>query len=223
VTGQQSYRTYAGPPRPAKHTWWTPNPIPSTGAIVRFHYNQNQRLLAGCRDVNWFGANPWEAAAPFLLHPMEFDGHGQWHIDLPVTSNSNGGVQFLFTDSQPSIYDKNGGGSGNDYWAQIGGRATWAPDPVAPGDTLSLVYQSTGGLLDGSTNINAHVGFDGWEGADWQDVSSMPMTETTPGVWTLDIVVPTNRRMTVNFVFNNGDAWDNNSNRNWNAFIGEPE
>lgn len=216
-------RLYAGDGPEAGPVHWSPNPVPATGATLRVYYNQNGRALAGRADVNWYGANPNTNTAPYLLEPMTFVSNGIWMIDLPVAPMADGEVKFLFTDPLPSIYDKNGGTGGGDYSAQIGGRATWSPDPVAPGDTLTITYDAAGGPLATSADVSLHLGFDGWESSGWQDVQTYVMTPVSGTVWTADIAVPSNRTMTVNFVTKNAaeTTWDNNNNRNWAAFIGE--
>lgn len=232
ATAAEFYRAYSGPGQPFRHVRWSPNPIPNTGAVVRFWYYQNQRALAGRRDIHWYGnTGYYTSGIPFFLNPMTFTGDGAWYIDQAIPpiagTNTAGHIQFLFTDAVPSIYDKNGGTGGNDYRAQYAGRATWTPDPVAPGAILSITYNTAGGPLVGATSLYLHVAFDGWEGSGWQGIINNPrpaLTEVGGGIWTIDLEVPTNRFRTVNFCFTtlpttDAGTWDNNGLRDWQAFI----
>jgi hypothetical protein len=87
--------------------------------------------------------------------------------------------------------------------------------PSAPtnGELFTITYNAAGGLLAAATNVNAYVGFE----EQWFDAGERRMTNTGGTVWSLAFPVPTNRGLSVNFIFNgqtNGSPttlWDNES------------
>ena len=227
VTAPFSFYRVVTPGYPGDFVWWTPASIPKEGATVRVFYKQSQRALDGQPQVLWFGNNP--AANPVESLPMTFSGEGQWYIDLNVSSNNDTFVEFEFTEPGFSIFDKNGGPTGPKYRAQVGGRAAWSPDPVAPGGTLTISYNATGTSLDGLDPLHVWLDFDGWEGGAWNGaVHATQMSNVGSNLWEVSIPVPASASKTANWVFKSGTTpaqtggtvqWDNNNSRDWNAFI----
>ena len=228
-------------------TWWEPNPLPPTGGMLRVYFNQNRKNTAGANPVYWYGAFTPEPGAPFSALPMSFDGDGQWHIDVNVPSNDNGHVQFLVIDTDGFVagtkQDKNrhvdgsnAGSLGGDYGAMIGGRASWAPDPVVPGEDLTITYNKAGGPLANEPDINIWLDYDGWEELlPWNGaLHETPMVQTgDTNVYEVTVTVPTSTKITASFVFKTpplgssaGQQFDGNPaptatapGRDWNAFV----
>lgn len=233
VTGisssSQVYRVVT-PGYPRDIVWWTPASIPKTGGTVRVFYNQSKRALDGRPQIIWNGNNP--IATPTQQLPMTFAGQGRWYLDLLIASNADTYVEFEFTEPTLTVFDKNGGTSGPKYRAQIGGRATWAPDPVAPGGNLVIAYDATGGILAGLSPVHVWLDFDGWEGTGWNGANNAAaMSNVGSNLWEVTIPVPSTATKSVNWVFKTGATptatggtvqWDNNNTRDWNAFIRQP-
>lgn len=221
----EHYRAFAGPPKPLQGVRWEPSILPATGGTLRIYYNQHSRALAGFRDVRWFGANP--SGGAFVQDTMTFEGDGLWTIDLQVASNDNGHVQFLFVDPPPTIYDKNGGTSGSDYQAMIGGRASMSPDPAVQGQTVTITYDAVGGPLQDEPAVSIWQDFDGWEGGSWDGSlgeAAMSNVGVNSNLWETTFNVPSSALMTVNWVFKQpgppgSSTFDNNNSRDWSAFI----
>jgi hypothetical protein len=220
---QEAYRAYGGPGHPFRHTSWTPNPALATGGLLRIRYCQNNRALAGARVI--FCHAEVTNGAPWADVPMTFTSNGQWFADFEVASNANRHLGFTVVNRDYSISDRNGGAwpAGKDYAVQVGGRASWTPDPVAPGGNLTVTYDAAGGPLEGVSNLYLHAGFDNWETSTWTDHASLPMTSLGGNRWQVVLPVPAARTMTANFVFKNAaeSLWDSNDGNDWNAFIGE--
>ena len=227
VTDSHEFYRVVTPGYPGDFVWWTPASIPKEGATVRVYYTQSQRALDGQPQVLWFGRNP--VANPEEALPMTFAGQGQWYIDLEIASNNNTHVEFEFTEPSFSIFDKNSGTGGNNYQAQVGGRASWAPDPVAPGGTLTISYDATGSSLENLDPLHVWLDFGGWEGGAWNGANhATQMTNVGSNLWEVSVPVPPTATRTANWVFKSGASpaqtggtvqWDNNNTRDWHAFI----
>ncbi|MCS6771681.1 MAG: hypothetical protein NZ740_06600 [Kiritimatiellae bacterium] len=208
------YAAYAGPAKTNIGIWFTPNPLPATGGVLRVWYRQHSRSLAGARDVGLTGN--WNSWGPGL--PMTFVGDGVWYYDLAVSPSAPTAIIFKARtvsenwDNGPDVYAYKGNG-----------RATWTPNSPTNGGLLTITYDSSTGPLNGSPTVSAWVGFD----EPWHGVSAIPMTNIGPNLWQLAITVPTNRVLSVNWVFRNaaGTTWDSESTpggRQYRAFISPP-
>lgn len=196
------YAASAGAAKPAEGVWFNPNPLPDTGGVLRVWYRQHSRTLAGSRVVGLTG--PWNGWGNG--QPMTFYSDGSWYYDLTVGVADSSIVVFK-ARSTDGTWE-----SGSDVYAYKGyGRMTWSPASPTNGELLAITYNANGGPLAAATNVNAYVGFD--EG--WSDVGNRRMTNAVgeTNVWVISFVVPTNRTLSVNAVFNNGGAtWDSEGN-----------
>lgn len=209
--GAEFYRAFAGPPKSNIGLYFTPNPLPSTGGTLRVWYRQHGRSLAGERDVRLSGS--WNGWGP--AQPMTFAGDGAWFYDLPVGEAASSTVVFK-ARTMSGIWD-----SGPDVYAYKGtGRATWTPNSPTNGEVLTITYDNSTGNLTNSPTVSAWLGFD----ETWAEASAIPMTNIGGTTWQLSLAVPTNRVLSVNFVFRNaaGTIWDNESSpggRQYRVFI----
>ncbi|MEQ8818839.1 MAG: RICIN domain-containing protein [Sumerlaeia bacterium] len=108
-----------------------------------------------------------------------------------------------------------GGGGGGGGTGCEGCPTTVTTDPASPteGETVTVWYPSNGRPLQGSSNVNLYYGFDGWTG-----VQQVAMSNQGGGTFSVDITLP-DPSSELNFVFNNGSSWDNNSGQDWNVAI----
>lgn len=81
-----------------------------------------------------------------------------------------------------------------------------SPDPFDRGDSITVTYNSTGGVLAGVNPIRIHYGFNGFQGA-----TNTLMTSLGGNLWSHTLSFPTNRT-SIDFVFSNnaGSTFDNN-------------
>jgi hypothetical protein len=209
----ESFRIYAGAGNPGGPAFWTPNPVPSTGATLYVEFDQNHRNLAGERDVRWFGRI---LGGPFTnLIPMTFLNRGLWAASIPVPPATNDSLQFLFTNPQVNTFDKTW--NNRDFYVNVGGRVTWTPEMPAPGGTFTVTYNPAGSPLATATQVLFHHGFD-----NFQNVTTPAMTNVGTGsnLWTISIAVSNAWTNAVDWVFQNGaGTFDNNSGNDWRAFI----
>lgn len=205
------YAAYAGAAKPNIGIWFTPNPLPSTGGTLRVWFRQHSRSIAGARDVGLTG--PWNGWGPGV--PMAFAGDGAWYYDLFVSEAAPTAVIFK-ARTVSGEWD-----SGPDVYAYKGtGRATWTPISPTNGEVLTITYDNATGPLTNSPTISAWLGFD----EPWFGTTAIPMTNIGGTLWQTAIVVPTNRVLSVNWVFRNasGSIYDSESSpggRQYRAFI----
>jgi len=223
----EHYLAFSGLPKTFYGAWWSPNPVPLTGANLTVYYRQHSRALTGVRNVQISGGlfNGWSQS------PMTFIGDGVWKFDYTVPAVTNpAGYQFKFRAFNGSPFygynDSTGAGAGDNYILYQGSvRATWSPEVATNGEVLNIYYNSSTGPFTNATQINAWLGY----GEPWSG-SPVPMTNIAAGQWLTAVVVPTNATHSVNFVFNNGPAgagtgWDSendNGGRRWTVFIAQP-
>lgn len=227
VATPEMYRAFAGPPKPYKGVWWDPNPVPAGGGVTRIYFTQHSRALAGNRSVQIAGSfNGWTPS------PMVFMGDGTWYYDLTVNVGDPDNIEFKVRDLSGGTWLGMGGDEAwrPNYLAYKGTlRATWTPVAPTNGELFAITYDATGSALATATSVYARVGFD----ENWDDLLERQMTNTGGTVWDLAFPVPTNRSLSVNFVFNGyvppggGQVWDSESStpqgRQWRVFIAEPE
>ncbi len=223
TTLSESYRAFAGPPKPFAGVVIDPYPIPATGATVRIYYTQHSRGLTGDRNVqiagNWTTWNPV---------PMTFLGDGVWYYDLVANTSvfPNTEIKFKPRNLSGSFWDGMGGG-GNDFFVYVGDlRASYSNPNPTNGELLTITYDANGGPLAASTNVRAYVGFD----EQWFGAGNRQMTNTAgnTNIWEVSFEVPTNVVLSINFVFNGaigaGTTWDSEGSappngRQWRLFI----
>lgn len=213
LTAAEMYRPFAGPAQAFQGVRFDPNPVPSTGGILRVYYNQHSRGLPGDRNVQIAGTfSTWNP------QPMTFVSNGIWFVDAVISDVAATNIEFKPRNLSGSQWEGMGGG-GENYRAYKGyGRATWSPNSPTNQEILTITYDQAGGPLAAATNINAYVGFE----EQWYDAGNRAMTNIGATTWEIAFPVPTGRVLSVNFVFNNGATWDSESSggRLNRAFIG---
>ncbi|HVP12736.1 MAG TPA: DUF4932 domain-containing protein [Phycisphaerae bacterium] len=92
-------------------------------------------------------------------------------------------------------------------------RVLLTPDAPVAGKEVKFTYFAFFGPLAGSKQMTLHYGFD-----KWQQVVDLPMKKPAEETWELTLQVPPDAKQ-IDFVFTDGDKWDNNSGRDWHAII----
>ena len=216
------YRAFSGPAQPFRGVRFDPDPLPATGGTMRVFYTQHSRGLAGDRNVQIAGT--FTGWGP---QPMTFMGDGTWYYDALISEAVATNIEFKPRNLSGTQWEGMGGG-GENYRAYKGyGRATWTPNSPTNQELFTITYNAAGGPLAAATNVNAYYGFE----EQWFDAGNHTMTNIGGSVWEIAFPVPTNRSLSVNFVFNgqtNGSAtvfWDSESTaggRANRAFIKSP-
>ena len=202
---KEYYAPYAGLEPEAEPLYWTPNVIPTTATTWRVYFSQYKTNLKGMRSMTLTGA----FAGWGIGSNMTFLGDGRWMADIALPAAADGsGLSFKPRGGPASTWL-----DGGDLKAVRGtGGAAWSPVPPVSGELLTITLDVAGTPLATSSNVNLHRGFD-----NWQDVSSLPMTNTAGTVWEYTFPVPSNRTVSVDWVFNNGTTWY--SAGDWRAFM----
>ncbi|HMP77572.1 MAG TPA: hypothetical protein PKE12_14855 [Kiritimatiellia bacterium] len=200
------YRASAGPATPFQGVRIDPFPLDPTGGLLRIYYIQHSRGLVGDRNVHISGVfNSWAA------DPMTFIGDGVWRYEVLVDNATSSNVMFKPRNLAGTVWEQMTSGiPDNNYIVYKGfGRATWSPISPTNGETLTITYDNSTGKLTNSPTISAWLGYDEF----WSDSSSIPMTNIGGTLWQTAITVPTNRTLSVNFVFRNasGTIYDGES------------
>ncbi|MCB1070553.1 MAG: hypothetical protein H7A43_03300 [Verrucomicrobia bacterium] len=227
-----NFQAYSGPAPERTTTWWTPNPVPATGATVQVWFSQIGRENRGIPQVFFHGSLTADGSIDennWFSRPMTFLGNGLWTVSMDVAALTNGTkdqIRFGFRNELNGNWDGNywPGGSEN-YRMIVGSRATWTPENPGAGDLLTVTYDATGGVLEGGTNVYIHSGYNKYEGTDWVVAYETPMTNTGGETWTTTVQMPTNGFKTFNMLFRNlGDTttWDSEYDPlHWVVFPGE--
>ena len=90
------------------------------------------------------------------------------------------------------------------------------PDPPVAGRDVVITYLSRLGPLAGSKMMILHHGVN-----RWQQVQDAPMSRSTADGWVVTVNVPQEARQ-IDFVFTNGERWDNNSGGDWHKSTNPP-
>ena len=194
TTNREFYAAYAGLEPAGKDGYWTPNTIPATATTFRAHFTQFRTGLAGNRDVRITGSfTGWNDGTP-----MNFTGDGVWIADVALPDAAEGSI-VEFKYRKDSVWEP-----GSNLQVVRGGKASWTPDAPVPDAPFTLTFDAAGTSLAAATNVEVHVGFDGWTG-----VTDPPMTNSGGTVWAYTFTVPTNCSKRVDWVFRgqtNGSA-----------------
>jgi len=164
--------------------------------------------------VATIGNNGWQNTQDLVM--TNYSGTWKTTYQIPIGAGS---IDFVFHDGAENnrIYDNN---FGNDWnfgvanCADIPSAVSLAPPQPQGCVPLQISYEENAGLLQNASNVVLYIGRN-----NWQDIQSIPMGETSPGIWTNRYVIPDDTWQ-INFVFhNNGPetnrVWDNNSGQDW--------
>lgn len=179
------------------------------------------------------GSGPLSAATNVVL-AIGYNGF-QFPLDVTMTNEAGtwkatfqipigaGEINFIFHDGalENRIYDNNLARDWNIGVANCANLPSTASiTPALPQGCVpvSIAYTENAGVLQNATSVVLYVGRN-----NWQDIQSIPLGETTPGVWTNQYVIPSDSWQ-LDFVFHNGGGetnriWDNNNGLDWRAIV----
>jgi hypothetical protein len=187
---KEFYAPYAGPEPDARPLYWEPNVIAAGATSWRVYFCQFQTNLKGMRSMSLTGNFAgWGTGSN-----MVFLGDGLWMADIDLAEAADGsGLEFK-PRGGPAFTWLDGG----NFKAVRGtGGASWSPMPPVPGELVTISLDVAGTPLAAATNVNLHHGFDNWQG-----VTSPPMTNTAGTVWAYSFIVPAERSLSIDWVFN---------------------
>ena len=197
--GKEFYAAYAGPEPDAKPNYWIPNYVPATATVASSYFCQYQTELRGGRDLNLVGSFTDWGTSPI---PMTYLGNGLWTAEAPLPAATSGTyTDYKFRNGETWL-------SGDNLSILRGGNATWTPDVPVPDAPLTIEFEASGTPLVTATNVEIHLGFDGWT-----DVTDPAMTNVAGTTWAYSFTVPTNYSRDVDFVFRG--YLDGSTNLTW--------
>jgi len=206
---KEFYAAYAGLEPDQTPDYWTPSFVPATATTWRVYFSQMNNDLQGHRNLAITGPFAgWGDGTP-----MTFLGDGNWMADVALTAGVEDAIEYKVRSGDTWL------GGGNLKAIRGGAGATWTPDQPVTGELFAVTFDAAGTVLETATNLELHVGFDGWA-----DVTDPQMTNTGGTVWEYTFPVPTNYSISVDWVFRgqtNGSFETNwySPNADWKAFL----
>ena len=91
----------------------------------------------------------------------------------------------------------------------------WEPENIVPGDVITIYYGECGQLF-GAEQISIHHGIDGWYMPETTEMEFNEMENR----WEIEIPIDESVYI-LDFCFNDGNLWDNNSQYDWHIQFNE--
>ena len=196
------------------------SPNAPTGCVpVSVSYSPLSGPLSSAASINLsIGANGWQNTTNV---PMTNNGAGGWSADYTIPYNTLT-LDFAFNNgaTNNTVWDNNLGG---DWHVSVTGCAnlpsTAFLQPAVPVGCVpvTLRYEENSGPLAVATGVFAYVGRN-----NWQDIVTVPMTNSGSGTWWGQYAIPA-ETWQLDYVFNDNAAtnriWDNNNGANWHAVV----
>ncbi|MDP4145568.1 MAG: carbohydrate-binding protein [Bacillota bacterium] len=214
------------PPPPTPSSVVTSNPSPAVvGQSVTITYNAAGRVLQNSSTVklHW-GYDGWLTPTDTV---MTSAGNGTWTATITVPSAAKSALNVCFTDG--SNWDNNSSAN----WSIPVTTTITTPTPTPPptpaavvtsnpttavaGQSVTITYNASGRVLQSSSTVKLHWGYDGW-----LTPTDTVMTSAGNGMWTATITVPSAAKSALNLCFTDGSKWDNNNSANWSISVTTP-
>lgn len=178
------------------------NAMVGQNEYVRFT-NNNQTMLVdrgtvGTVIINAGGSTTLNSATN--LADGTYVNHGSANVTLTVSNGTISGnipgdsIIVLYNPSNPIPTNT----------------VTANPQTPVAGSKVTITYDATSRVLQNSSNINMHWGYDGWSGA-----TNTAMTSIGNNKWQATVTVPTTATSALNICFTDGTNWDTNNSSNW--------
>ena len=183
---------------------------------VTITYNPTNRPLQGVTPVKI--QIDWEPSVSPPVAPDMTNVNGFWVYGTEIPAGQTNMV-FYFHNGAGTV-DNNS----NQNWSaaisvcSTGPAATLSFDPPIPNGctSVTLHYSPNYGPLKNSTNIQVHIGRNGWSDVI---LPNPVMTATGTGTWTYVYAIPEGT-YAINCVFNNGaGTWDNNQGLDYGTTV----
>lgn len=216
--GMYATLIFSKTPPPATGIVTLDPPSPDGCVPVEISYQSGSGPLSGKTNVVLtIGYNGFQYAQDMQMTNQA----GTWVTTYPIPIGA-GEINFVFHDgaSVGAVFDNN---LGNDWNIGVANCANIPPEviinPPQPQGCVpvSISYEENAGLLLGASNVVLYIGRNGW-----QDIQSINLIETSPGLWT-NVYDISDNTWELNFVFNGmlstNQVWDNNNNQNWEVLV----
>lgn len=197
----------------------TLNPAAPTGCVpVSIAYMPNGGPLATATQiVASVGVNGWQSTIDLVLTNQGAQWYGDYTIPVDTVALD---LAFHNGAATNRVWDNN---KGLDWHYPVAGCADLpAVVSVSPANPpgcvpVTITYEEWSGVLKNATNVVLFIGRN-----LWQNIEELPMTESSPGVWTVEKSIPPDTWQ-LDFVFHNNAVsnriWDNNGEQNWHAYV----
>ncbi|MDS0526140.1 carbohydrate-binding protein [Clostridium sp. SHJSY1] len=200
-------------PNPVDTVSWSPT-TPIAGQTVKVTYDSTNRPLQNSSSVKiHYGYDGFTGATDA---PMTSEGNNKWSITLTVPSSTKSKLDFCFTNG--SSWDNNGStnwnipikSSSTTFMPRVGYTVDYDNTTLTKGSSFTIYYNGT---LTNSSKVTLHWGYNGWI-----NPADVVMTKDSYGFWEGKVTIPTSATK-LDFCFNNGSNWDNNSNSDWHLTV----
>ncbi len=196
--------------------------------------NQNETFAGGAEVGPWISLPMQARAFPagnvynnpdidFFEMPLEIADEYYIHVTEPAIVETGGVLVDYYIEAvdtkgfvkrSPILHTFVGTGDGGSSGRAI----SWEPENPEAGDTLSIYYDLTQGVLPADTDpVYIHIGHSGWREIITPDPAMRFDASTSR--WIYEYAIPDDAT-SVDFVFNDGQGiWDNNGGRDWHLSV----
>ncbi|HMP75328.1 MAG TPA: carbohydrate-binding protein [Kiritimatiellia bacterium] len=193
-------------------------PLPEGCVTIEIAYDPFGTALAGATQiVAAVGVNGWQDTVDVVLTNLGARWYGTFAIPFDTHTLD---LAFHNGVEVGRVWDNN---RGRDWHFPVAGcadqpaRATVNPLNPQGCVPVTITYEEWSGPLKNATNVVLFIGRNGW-----QNIEELPMTESSPGVWSVEKSVPPDTWQ-LEFVFHDNAQsnriWDNNGGQDWRTYV----
>ncbi len=193
-------------------------PMPTGCVEVAIAYDPvGSPLSAATQIIAAAGVNGWQQTVDLALTHQGARWYGVF--DIPFDTHT---MDLAFHDGADAgrLWDSN---RGRDWHvsvaecADLPARAMASPANPQGCVPVAITYEEWSGPLKNASNVVLFIGRN-----VWQNIEERAMTETAPGVWTVETAVPPDTWQ-LDFVFHDNAPsnriWDGNGGQDWRAYV----
>lgn len=197
----------------------TVDPAQPTGCVpVTITYHPAfSPLNAATQIVAAVGVNGWQSSTQVALTQQGAQWTGTYSIPIETIALD---LAFHNGATNNPIWDNN---KGRDWHVPVENCANLPSSarvhPAIPQGCVpvTVTYEEGSGPLKNATNVVLFIGRN-----VWQDIEELEMTESAPGVWTVEKMIPADTWQ-LDFVFHNNAIsnriWDNHNEQDWHSYV----